>query len=384
MDITLSDHYPIYGVMHGPATHSNKHRIITTRSWDDNKVNAFLADLKHAPWSLVDSFDNVDSMCSVWESLMKSLVGQHFPLKRKRIRRQTHPWLDSTTLKLMRTRDQMHKKAKRPGLSQDWNEYRRLRNKVTEINRKARKGYFRNKLEENRGKPKAFWDALRLVLPSKKNCNEIDCNEIERLVVDGEELSDKRDIANSLNEYFTTIASSLLASHQSHEYLAAPQQENDPVISNNTFKFRVLNEDDVFNVLQTMDISKATGADNISAKVLKTAAPYISNVVSNIFNACYISTARVTPLFKGGSKTDRDNRRPISVLPCISKAQEMFANLDLQEFAAENNLIGDHQFAYARNSSTTAALIITVDSWKFAIDKGEKVVCTSPTILEKN
>jgi hypothetical protein len=66
----------------------------------------------------------------------------------------------------------------------------------------------------------------------------------------------------------------------------------------------------------------------------------------------------------------------ISVLPCISKAQEMFANLDLQEFAAENNLIGDDQFAYARNSSTTAALIITVDSRKFAIDKGEKVVCT--------
>jgi hypothetical protein len=63
-----------------------------------------------------------------------------------------------------------------------------------------------------------------------------------------------------------------------NECLAAPQQENDPVISNNTFKFRILNEDDVFNVLQTMDISKATGADNISAKVLKTAAPYISNV----------------------------------------------------------------------------------------------------------
>ena len=84
----------------------------------------------------------------------------------------------------------------------------------------------------------------------------------------------------------------------------------------------------------------------------------------------------MTTLFKGRFKTDRDNRRPISVLPCISKAQEIFDNLDLQEFAAENNLIGDHQFAYIRNSSTIAALIITVDSWKFAIGKGEKVVCT--------
>ncbi|CAB4016574.1 Hypothetical predicted protein [Paramuricea clavata] len=132
-----------------------------------------------------------------------------------------------------------------------------------------------------------------------------------------------------------------------------------------------------------MDISKATGADDISAKVLKTAASYSSNVVSNISNACYQygrfpsswKTARVTPLFKGRSKTDRDNRRAISVLLCISKAQEIFANLDLQEFGTKNNLIGDHQFAYARNSPTIGAFIITVDSWKFAIDKGEKVVC---------
>ena len=84
----------------------------------------------------------------------------------------------------------------------------------------------------------------------------------------------------------------------------------------------------------------------------------------------------VTPLFKGGSQTERDNYRPISVLPCISKVYESFANNDLQRFATDNGLISDHQFAYTRYSSTTVALIIAVDSWKLAIDKGEKVVCT--------
>ena len=33
------------------------------------------------------------------------------------------------------------------------------------------------------------------------------------------------------------------------------------------------------------------------------------------------------------------------------------------------------KFAYGKHSSTTVALIITVDAWKFAIDKGKKVVC---------
>ncbi|CAB4016573.1 Hypothetical predicted protein [Paramuricea clavata] len=121
---------------------------------------------KRAPWSLVDSFDDVD----------KKAVG-----------RQTHSCLDSTTFKLLRARDQVNKKAKRSGLSHDWTEYKRLRNKVSEINREPRTDYFKNKLEKYRGKLKAFLDTLRLLLPSKKKCNEI-----EKLVVGLQELSDKR------------------------------------------------------------------------------------------------------------------------------------------------------------------------------------------------
>ncbi|XP_028405309.1 uncharacterized protein LOC114527813 [Dendronephthya gigantea] len=280
INIALSDHYPIYGVMQCPVTCANKHRIITTRPWNDNKVNDFIADLKQAPWSLVDSFHDVDDMCTVWESLIKSLIDLHFPLKRKRMRKKTHPWLDNTVPTLMRTRDQVHKKAKKSGLPQDWSEYRRLRNNVTKMNRKARKSCFRNKLEENRCKPKVFWDILRLVLPSRKSSAEIG-----RLVVNGKELSDKRDIANSLNEYFTTIASTLLTDRQSEGNLVDLQQENVRAASSNCFNFRALSEDDVFNALRTTDTSKATGADNISPKILKNAAPYISNVVANIFNA---------------------------------------------------------------------------------------------------
>ena len=112
-----------------------------------------------------------------------------------------------------------------------------------------------------------------------------------------------------------------------------------------------------------MDTTKATGSDNISVKVLKISASYISNIVAKLFKASYQygrypsswKIARVTPLFKVGSKTDRDNQRPISILPCISKVQESFSNADLQEFAAETVLISRDQFAYAKYSSSTVA-----------------------------
>ena len=98
------------------------------------------------------------------------------------------------------------------------------------------------------------------VLPSKKNRIEID-----KLIVDCKELIDKRDIANSLNEYFTTIASSLLTSQQSHGYPVELQQTGPLAFPSHSFTFRAVSENDVFKALRTMDISKATGADTIPA-----------------------------------------------------------------------------------------------------------------------
>ena len=105
------------------------------------------------------------------------------------------------------------------------------------MNRKSRKNYFRNKLKENCGKPKAFWDTLRQVLPSKKNRTEIN-----KLVVDGEELIDKRDIANSLNEFFTTIAFLLLASQKSNSYSFELQQVSPLTVPSHSFIFCAMSE----------------------------------------------------------------------------------------------------------------------------------------------
>ena len=88
---------------------------------------------------------------------------------------------------------------------------------------------------------------------------------------------------------------------------------------------------------------------------------------------------RVAPLFKGGSLTDCDNYRPISVLPSISKIMESFDNTYLRDLPQEVGLIEQHQFAYTKFSSTTVALLKVVDSWKFfpffAIDDDLKSVC---------
>lgn len=380
LSTSFSDHQPIVGIINGSNAQSQKHRVISTRRWDDASINSFLEDLHNTPWSVMESFSNIDDMCYTWQLQFQSQIDKHFPLRKKRLRRKTHPWLNSATLITMRKRDQIHKKAVKSGLSQDWDLYKFLRNRVTKLNRKSRRDYFADKLEQNRAKPRAFWNILRQVLPSKRKHLEIN-----KIVVDNEEVSDPSKIADALNEYFTSIAATLLATRpQKHGHTP---NDHDPEVQTSQpatklFHFPVLSETEVYNSLRTLDASKATGSDNIPAKALKIAAPAISQVVTHLFNASFQQgrypaswkTAKVTPLFKGGEQTERDNFRPISVLPCLSKIQESFANSKLQEFARETGLIEQHQYAYVKHSSTTVALIKAVDSWIAAIDERQKVV----------
>ena len=205
-------------------------------------------------------------------------------------------------------------------------------------------------------------------------------SEIKKLVVKGKELDDRQDIANSLNEYFTTVASSLLVEQPPMANSLLSDSTSDAPETN--FVFHLVSEEDVFKFLRTMDVTKATGADNIPTKILRIAAPCISRSITRLLNVSYLTgqfplswkVARVTPVSKRGSLTECDNYRPISILPNVSKVHDFFANLNLMQYAQQFDLIGKHQFAYARNSRTTVALIRAVDSWKMAIDSGEKVV----------
>ena len=61
----MSDHCPIVGNMNYRTPCLKKHRIMETRSWNDNIINAFVSELQQPPRSVIDSFTDVnDLFCS--------------------------------------------------------------------------------------------------------------------------------------------------------------------------------------------------------------------------------------------------------------------------------------------------------------------------------
>ena len=369
LNTALSDHQPIYAVI-PKSSLRHIHRVIFTRPWDSKKVPAFQADVQKIPWDEFRSACDINKKLDIWLKHFQNNLDKYFPIKKKRIRQKTHPWLDNNILKLMRRRDQEHNRAKRTGDEDKWALYRQLRNQVTSKLRKQRRDYFNQHLLEHKGDPKSFWKVLKQVLPGKrKPCN------VDKLIVNNKVLTNPKEIADTMNNHFTTIAEQVLPSSATHLSPVLNSKPNVPS-SGEFSSFQYVSNEQVFKALSTLDAGKAAGADNIPVKAIKSVAGYIAPSIAYLFNESFRQSefplkskiARVSPLFKGGIPTNCNNYRPVSVLPCLAKVLERFANQQFQDFAAENKLINEKQFAYQKRSSCNIALIRLVDEWKWSID----------------
>ena len=94
-------------------------------------------------------------------------------LEKKRIRKNTSPWMNSDIFKLMKKRDKAKKLACKNKDKDLMDNYRILRNKVTAEVKKMKKMYYINKLQNTEGNPAQAWKTLKTLLPNKGTSNSV-------------------------------------------------------------------------------------------------------------------------------------------------------------------------------------------------------------------
>ena len=99
--------------------------------------------------------------------------------------------------------------------------------------------------------------------------------------------------------------------------------------------------------LRNIDLTKATGSDNIGPKLLKLAAPFIAESLTYICNQSINNSTfpdkwkegKVRPLHKNGPKDDTNNSRHISVLPVLSRLLKKHVHDSLMTFLIPHNAL---------------------------------------------
>ena len=92
-------------------------------------------------------------------------------------------------------------------------------------------------------------------------------------------------------------------------------------------------------MISNFNIKESTGVDKISAKILKACVSTVSGTISNLINTTYdfrkfplwLKQEQVLPLFKKKDFLNKENFRPVSILPIISKIFERNMHDQLSE-----------------------------------------------------
>ena len=134
------------------------------------------------------------------------------------------------------------------------------------------------------------------------------------------------DIANIFNKHFTSVAEKYLndTAYKSHSpnLILLKEFIKQKLPKGNIFKIPLMTEQFVCKFISKLDKNKATGIDNISAKILHLSFPVIAKHITAICNHSIRTNtfptswekARVIPLHKSNSTDNPENYRPISIL----------------------------------------------------------------------
>ena len=127
--------------------------------------------------------------------------------------------------------------------------------------KKAKKDFVKIKIKENKCCPKKLWKTLKnLGIPTK--VNEASSN-IGLKNEDDDVCFDSDFVANKFNRYFCNIAEKLVDKLPSRTYREDIVQDyyKEKGIERNSFKFNVVEQLEVENMLRSLDISKSAGED---------------------------------------------------------------------------------------------------------------------------
>ena len=121
----------------------------------------------------------------------------------------------------------------------------------------------------------------------------------------------------------------------------------------------------VLTILKAAQASKAAGIDNLSRRLLKDGAKFLSKPISGLYSLSITSgkfpdpckVAKLKPLYKKGSVTEPCNYRPISLLPLISKVIEKVIHDQTSTFLNSKNLLYTYQSGFRKKHSTDFCLI---------------------------
>ncbi|KAI8518911.1 hypothetical protein Bbelb_021680 [Branchiostoma belcheri] len=297
-----------------------------------------------------------------------AICERHIPHKVISTTWTAKPWIYSNKQirAAIRRKHRLHSRAKRLNTEDAWATYRRQRNLVTNLTKRAETVYIEDLVNDvETGKTRRFFTYAKSALG--KTSTGIPALQVDSVILETPEAK-----ANALNDFF--IKQTDLPGRSDPTPTFQPTTVPESVLDS-----LQLSEEEVRQQLRTLQVGKSGGHDKITPRLLRLVADPISVSLTRLNNKSLLllptewKKANVTPIHKAGNRHLTNNYRPISLLSTVSKVLETLVNKRLT--AHVNRILTDNQSGFRPLDNTTLQLTRLVEEWTDAMDKGEIVGC---------
>ena len=245
------------------------------KSFDGNK---FRTDLKIR-------LENSEPLCALkFKKTFNEVLDLHAPKKQKVARGNNAPFMNKTLSKAFMTRPRLRNKYFKNPTPENKLSYTKQKNFCTNLLKREKKKYYNDLDTKIFDSNRKFWQRVKPLFSEKTMLKQS-----IRLKENGKIISDKKEVAEILNNYFMESVENL----EVERYLPTnnitiddqnldkidkivQQFQNHPSILKisenvkfeNKFKFNDITEDNISSMIQSLDPKKACGENDIPANLL--------------------------------------------------------------------------------------------------------------------
>ena len=370
----ISDHLPIFCSKKHTNSLCMKEVSFCNRLINDENILKFKKKLLEVDWNQIYDINYVNHCYDKFLSIFSTLYDECFPLIKKKVNSKVKlkkPWMTNGLLKSINKKHRLYRNFLINPNQTKKNKFTKYKNKLTNLLRIAKADYYSSVFAKLKGDTKGMWTEINNVLGNKKY-KKLPSSFHNRNL----KLHSLKDIVEEFNNYFLSVGENLSdnipAVNHSHDSYLRMNRINESLFLKPT------SPTEIIKITSNIKMSKSTGHDDISSRVVKSSIHCFVEPLCYILNRSICSgvvpeklkLAKIIPLHKKGDIHDMSNYRPIAILPVFTKLLEKIMYHRLYDFLQNKNILTDNQFGFRKKYSTSLAIFNLTESVLKEMEKG--------------
>ena len=300
---------------------------------------------------------SIDETWTKFKEVIDEGVRRFIPLAGAKSTRKT--MIPRTIRSVIKQRNKLWRLYRLTNRERDWENFKTVRNQVRSRLRVWEEDTEREMIRQFKGDKKKFYGYVKSKQKVRTTIGYV-------RTTDGILTTTEQETAQVLNRFFHSV----FVNEGDYEPVDGSRVDSEVADVDIT-------EEKVMSMLEKLKEGKSPRPDAISPKLLRECKETLCYPLTKIFEKSLKEArlpsdwklANVTPIHKGGDKTEPSNFRPVSLTSVPCKIMESIVFGQVKEHLTRNKVPNDIQHGFTAGRSCLTNLLVSLEEWTKAIDE---------------